>query len=125
MAIDYIKFYGAFRWQYSAIHGEVWNLGAMLDFVTQILFGINRSGNISFITSFAEYFSVQEYFVWKVFEWLQLVCSIPQDDANSISIKLVSHLDSILNLCLKPLRRNICDIRVFDGVLPQYFSGLN
>ena len=52
-------------------------------------------------------------------------CSMPQDDAKSISIKLVSHLDCILNLCLKPLRRNICDIEVFDGVLSQYFSGLN
>ena len=50
---------------------------------------------------------------------------MPQDDAKSISIKLVSHLDSILNLCLKPLRRNICDIKDFDGVLSQYFSGLN
>ena len=81
--------------------------------------------NISFITSFAEYFSVQEYFVWKVFEWFQLVCSMTQDDAKSISIKFVSHLDSILNLCLKPLRGNVCDIEVFDGVLSQYFSGLN
>ena len=47
------------------------NLGASLDFITQILFGTNCSLNISFITSFAEYFSVQEYFVWKVF-----VCSV-------------------------------------------------
>ena len=58
-----------------AIHGEVWNLGALLDFITQILFGTNWSGSISFITSFAEYFSVQEYFFWKVFEWLQLVAA--------------------------------------------------
>ena len=79
----------------------------------------------SFITSFGEYFSVQDYFVWEVFEWFQLVCSMPQDDAKPISIKLVSHLDSILNLCLKPLRGNICDIEVFGGVLSQYFSGLN
>ena len=48
-----------------------------------------------------------------------------QDDAKSISIKLVSHLESILNLCLKPLRGNICDIEVFVGVLSQYLSGLN
>ena len=32
-----------FRWQYSAIHGEVCNLGASLDFVTQMLFGTNCS----------------------------------------------------------------------------------
>ena len=57
--------------------------------------------------------------------YVQLVCSMPQDDAKSISIKLVNHLDSILDLCLKPLRGNICDIEVFDGVLSQYFSGLN
>ena len=50
---------------------------------------------------------------------------MPQDDAKSISIKLVSHLDSILNLCLISLRGNICDIEVFGGVLSQYFSGLN
>ena len=50
---------------------------------------------------------------------------MPQDDAKSISIKLVSHLDSILNFCLKPLRGNICDIEVCDGVLWQYFSALN
>ena len=50
---------------------------------------------------------------------------MPQIDAKSISIKLVSHLDSILNLCLKPLRRHISDIEVFDGVFSQYFSGLN
>ena len=50
---------------------------------------------------------------------------MPQDDAKSISNKLVSHLDSILNFCLKSLRGNICDIEVFDGVLSQYFSGLN
>ena len=80
--------------------------------------------NISFITSFAEYFSVQDYFVWKDFEWFQLICSMPKDDAKSISIKLVSHLDNILNLCLKPLRGNVCDIEVFDCVLSQYFSGL-
>ena len=79
----------------------------------------------SLVTSFGEYFSVQEYFVWKVFEWFQLVCSMPQDDAKSISIKVVIHLDSILNLCLKPLRGNICDIEVFGGVLSQYFLGLN
>ena len=80
---------------------------------------------ISFITSFSEYFSVQEYFVWKVFKRFQLVCSIPQDDVISVSIKLVSCLDSILNLCLKSLRGSICDIEVFDGVLSQDFSGLN
>ena len=50
---------------------------------------------------------------------------MPQDDAKSMSIKLVSLLNSILNLCLKRLRENICDIEVFDGVLSQYFSGLN
>jgi len=50
---------------------------------------------------------------------------MPQDDAKSISIKLVSHLESILNLCLKPLRGNISNIEVFDGVLSQYFSWLN
>ena len=43
----------------------------------------------------------------------------------SISIKLVSHLNSILNFCLTYLRGNICDTEVFDGVLSQYFSGLN
>ena len=79
----------------------------------------------SFITSFAEYFGVQEYFVWKVFEWLQLVCRMPQDDAKSIPIKFAGHLGSILNLYLKPLRGNICDIEVFGGVLSHYFSGLN
>ena len=52
-----------------------------------------------------------------VIERLRLVYSMPQDDAKSISIKLVRNLDSILNLCLKSLRRNICDIDVFDGVL--------
>ena len=51
--------------------------------------------------------------------------SMPRDDAKSISIKLVSHLDTILNLCLKYLRGNICDIEVFDGVLLHYLSGLN
>ena len=56
-----------FRWQYSAIHGEVCNLGASLDFITQMLFGTNCNRNISFITSFSEHFSVQEYFVWKIF----------------------------------------------------------
>ena len=71
---------------------------------------------ILFIT-FAKYFNVQEYFVWKVIEKLWLVYSIPQDDAKSTSIKLVRNLDSILNLCLKSLRRNICDIDVFDGVV--------
>ena len=50
---------------------------------------------------------------------------MPQDDTKSISIKLVSHLDSILNLSSKPLRGNICDIEVFGCVLSQYFSGLN
>ena len=50
---------------------------------------------------------------------------MPPDGAKSMSIKLFSHLNSILNLCLKPLRGNICDIEVFDGVLSQYFSGLN
>ena len=49
---------------------------------------------------------------------------MPKDDAKSISIKLVSHLDNILNLCLKPLRGNVCDIEVFDCELSQYFSGL-
>ena len=49
---------------------------------------------------------------------------MPQDDAKSTSIKLVRNLDSILNLCLS-LRRNIFDIDVFDGVVWQYFSGLN
>ena len=43
---------------------------------------------------------------------------MPPDGAKSMSIELFSHLNSILNLCLKPLR-------VFDGVLSQYFSGLN
>ena len=43
-----------------------------------------------------------------------------QDDTRSISIKLVRILDSIRNICLKSLRRNICDV----GVLSQYFSGL-
>ena len=90
-----------------------------------MLLGTNCSWNILFVTSFAKYYSVQEYFVWKVFEWFQLVCRMPQDDAKSISIKLVCHLNSILNLCLKPLRGNICDIEVFDGVLSQCFSGLN
>ena len=80
---------------------------------------------MSFNTLFAEYFSVQEHFVWKVFERFLLVHSVSQDDAKSISIKLVIHLDTILNLCLKSLRGNICDIEVFDGVLSQYFSGLN
>ena len=32
-----------FGWQYSALHGEVCNLGASLDFITQILFGTNCS----------------------------------------------------------------------------------
>ena len=50
---------------------------------------------------------------------------MPQDDAKSISIKLVSNLDTILNLCLKYVRGNICDIKVFVGVLSQYLSGLN
>ena len=81
--------------------------------------------HISFITSFAEYFNVQEYFVWQVIERLWLVYSMPQDDAKSTSIKLVRNLDSILNLCLKSLRKSICDIDVFDGVIYQYFSGLN
>ena len=73
--------------------------------------------HISFITSFANYFNVQEYFVWKIIERLWLVYSIPQDDAKSTSIKLVRNLGSTLNLCLKSLRRNICDIDVFDGVV--------
>ena len=73
--------------------------------------------HISFITSFAKYFNVQEYFVWKVIERLWLVYSIPQDDAKSTSIKLVRNLDSILNLCLKSFRRNTCDSDVFDGVV--------
>ena len=50
---------------------------------------------------------------------------MPPDGAKSMSIKLFSYLNSILNLCLKPLRGNICDIEAFDGVLSQYFSGLN
>ena len=81
--------------------------------------------HISFLTSFAEYFSAQEYFVWKVTERFQLVFSMPQGDARSISIKLLRGLDSILNLCLKSLRRNTCNIEVFDGVVSQYFSGMN
>ena len=28
-----------FRWEYSAIHGEVCNIGASIDFITQMLFG--------------------------------------------------------------------------------------
>ena len=32
-----------FRWQYSANHGEVCNLGASFAFLTQILFGTNCS----------------------------------------------------------------------------------
>ena len=50
---------------------------------------------------------------------------MPQDDAKSMPIKLVSHLKSIFSLCLKPLRGNISDTEVFDGVLSQYISGLN
>ena len=50
---------------------------------------------------------------------------MPQHDANSIPIKLVNYLDSILNLNSKFLSGNICDIEVFDVVLSQYFSGLN
>ena len=50
---------------------------------------------------------------------------MPPDGAKSMSIKLFSHWYSILNLCLIPLRGNICDMEVFDGVLSQYFSGLN
>ena len=73
--------------------------------------------HISFITSFAKYFNVQEYFVWKIIERLWLVYSIPQDDGKPTSIRLVRNLDSILNLCLKSLRRKICDIDVFDGVV--------
>ena len=61
--------------------------------------------------------SVQKYFVWKVIERLWLVYSMPQDDAESTSMKLVRNLDSILYLCLKSLRRNICDIEVFDNVV--------
>ena len=49
---------------------------------------------------------------------------MPQDDAKSIPIKMVRNLNSILNLYLKSLRRNIRDIEVFHGVLSQYFSGL-
>ena len=30
-----------FRWQYSAINGEVVTLGASFDFITQMLFGTN------------------------------------------------------------------------------------
>ena len=81
--------------------------------------------HVSFITSFAEDFNVQEYFVWKVIERLWLVYSMPQDDAKSTSVKLVRNLGIILNLCLKSLRKSICDIDVFDGVVYQYFSGLN
>ena len=81
--------------------------------------------HILFITLFAEYFSVQEYFIWKVIERLWLVYSMPQDDAKSISMKCVRSLDNILNLCLKSLRRNNCDIEVFDDVFSQYISGLN
>ena len=73
--------------------------------------------HISFITSFANYFNVQEYFASEVIERLWLVHSTPQDDTKSTSIKLVRNLDSILNLCLKPFSRNICDIDVFDGVV--------
>ena len=47
-----------------------------------------------------------------------------QDYTRSISIELVRILDSIRSICLKSLRRNICDVEVFDGVLSQYFSGL-
>ena len=54
---------------------------------------------------------------------VQLVCRMPQDDAKSIPIKLVSQLNSILSLCLKPLRGNMSDIEVFYGVLSQCFSG--
>ena len=32
-----------FRWQYSAIQGEVCKLGASLDFITQMLLGTNCS----------------------------------------------------------------------------------
>ena len=32
-----------FRWQYSAIYGEVCNLGASFDFLTHALFGTNCS----------------------------------------------------------------------------------
>ena len=77
--------------------------------------------HISFITLLAEYFSVQEYFVWKVIERLWLVYSMPKDDSESISIKLVRSLESIPNLCLKSLRRNIRDTEVFDGVVSQLF----
>ena len=42
LAIDYIKFSGTFRY-YSTIHGEVFNLGASLDFITRILYGTNCS----------------------------------------------------------------------------------
>ena len=75
--------------------------------------------------SFAEYFSVREYFVWKIIERLWLVCNISQDDAKSILIKLVSYLGGIPNVHSKLLRGNISDIEVFDVVLSQHFSGLN
>ena len=65
---------------------------------------------MSFIISLVEYFNVQENFVWKVIDMLYLVCNMPQVYAKSISIKLASYLDGILNLFLKSLRRNICDI---------------
>ena len=42
---------------------------------------------------------------------------MPQDDAKSISIKLVNHLDTMLNVYMNSLRGNICDSEVFDGVL--------
>ena len=45
------------------------------------------------------------------------MCSMSQDNAKSIFIKLIRYLDSVLKLGLKSLRRNICDIEVFDGVL--------
>ena len=50
---------------------------------------------------------------------------MPKIDAKSISMTLVRSLDSIPNLCLKSLRRNICDTEDFDGVVSQLFSGFN
>ena len=37
---------------------------------------------------------------------------MPQDHAEAISIKLVSYLDTIVNVCLTSLRGNTCDIEV-------------
>ena len=101
MAIDYINFSGVF--QIAVLRNSRRSSSASLAFITQILFGSNCRCKISFITPLVEYFSVQEYFVWKVIERL-LVCNMPQDDAKSIPIKLVNYLDSILNLCSNFLR---------------------